>query len=81
MVSLNGGESVILVTKDINMRIKARAVGINAEDYRNDKLVSDVSQMGSGYSRYKGSIWDDFVDVKYTPGSSTRGRQVRCINL
>jgi PhoH-like ATPase len=32
---------VVLVTKDINMRLKARACGLAAEDYHNDQLVSD----------------------------------------
>jgi hypothetical protein len=34
---------VVLVTKDINMRLKARACGIAAEDYSTDQLVDDVS--------------------------------------
>ena len=34
--------SVILVSKDINMRIKARALGIPAEDYFNDKVLEDT---------------------------------------
>src|SRR5258706_7604347 len=32
---------VILVSKDINMRIKARALGLAAEDYFNDKALED----------------------------------------
>jgi len=35
---------VILVTKDLNMQLKARAVGIDCEDYLNDKVeVREVS--------------------------------------
>src|SRR3954462_5397351 len=30
---------VVLVSKDINMRIKARALGLPAEDYFNDKVL------------------------------------------
>lgn len=33
---------VILVSKDINMRIKARALGLKTEDYRSDRVVSDL---------------------------------------
>ncbi|MGM0680070.1 MAG: PIN domain-containing protein, partial [Pseudomonadota bacterium] len=33
---------VTLVTKDINLRIKAAVVGIHAEDYRNDRVLKDV---------------------------------------
>ena len=32
---------VILVTKDVNMQLKARAVGIEAEDYLNDKAPEE----------------------------------------
>ena len=36
------GTPVILVTKDINMRLKARGCGIPTEDYHSDQLVSDI---------------------------------------
>ena len=42
---------VILVTKDINMRIKARALGIAAEDYFNDKVLEDTELLYSGMTR------------------------------
>lgn len=35
---LAGKEKVILVTKDMNMRMKARALGLSAEDYKNDQV-------------------------------------------
>jgi PhoH-like ATPase len=38
---LHPERSVILVSKDINMRIKARALGLDAEDYFNDKVLQD----------------------------------------
>jgi len=34
----NCHESVILVTKDLNMQLKARSVGLACEDYQNDKV-------------------------------------------
>lgn len=40
-------KDVILVTKDINLRIKAKALGLNSEDYRTDKIVDDVSKTTS----------------------------------
>jgi len=49
---------VTLVTKDINMRLKARACGIGAEDYHNDQLVSDIQQLPKGYIEFQGSFWD-----------------------
>lgn len=40
----NNTAPVVLVTKDINMQLKARAVGINCQDYLNDKVdVREVS--------------------------------------
>src|SRR5260221_10867900 len=33
------GCDVVLVSKDINMRVKARALGLHAEDYTNDKVL------------------------------------------
>lgn len=50
--------SVVLVTKDINMRLKARACGIAAEDYSTDQLVDDVSLLSRGYHDMTGSFWD-----------------------
>jgi PhoH-like ATPase len=39
---------VVLVSKDINMRIKAHAVGIPAEDYFNDKVLEDTDLLYTG---------------------------------
>jgi PhoH-like ATPase len=50
--------NVVLVTKDINMRLKARACGIEAEDYSTDQLVDDVSLLSRGYHTMTGSFWD-----------------------
>lgn len=41
-------EECILVTKDVNLRIKADALGIRAEDYSNDKV--QVDELYSGYT-------------------------------
>ncbi|WP_395011693.1 PIN domain-containing protein, partial [Undibacterium sp.] len=35
------GRAIVLVSKDINMRIKARALGLPAEDYFNDHVLED----------------------------------------
>lgn len=42
-----GNSSVILVTKDVNLRMKAKALGIHAEDYTTDR-VSSVEELYSG---------------------------------
>jgi len=41
---------VILVSKDINMRIKARALGLPAEDYFNDRVLEDTDLLYTGVS-------------------------------
>ena len=54
----------VLVTKDINMRLKARACGIESEDYHNDQLVSDIKQLTRGYFEVPGSFWDQVTQVE-----------------
>lgn len=60
----NPSQSVILVTKDINMRLKARGCGILTEDYHSDQLVSDVGLLTKGYIHYPGNFWDRVTQVK-----------------
>ncbi len=49
---------VILVTKDINMRIKARALGLAAEDYFNDKVLEDTDLLYTGVRALPADFWD-----------------------
>jgi PhoH-like ATPase len=49
---------VILVSKDINMRIKARALGLPAEDYFNDKVLEDTDLLYTGVRRLPADFWD-----------------------
>ena len=49
---------VILVSKDINMRIKARALGIAAEDYFNDKVLEDTELLYAGTRELPADFWD-----------------------
>ena len=49
---------VILVSKDINMRIKARAVGLAAEDYFNDKVLEDTDLLYSGTRQLPADFWE-----------------------
>ena len=39
---------VVLVSKDINMRVKARALGLNTDDYQNDKVLEDGDLLYAG---------------------------------
>ena len=49
---------VALVSKDINMRIKARALGLAAEDYFNDKVLEDHDLLYSGILRLPNDFWE-----------------------
>jgi PhoH-like ATPase len=49
---------VVLVSKDINMRIKARALGLPAEDYYNDKTLEDGDLLYSGVLPLPADFWD-----------------------
>ena len=49
---------VVLVSKDINMRIKAHAVGIPAEDYFNDKVLEDTDLLYTGILPLPEDFWD-----------------------
>ncbi|KON80056.1 PhoH family protein [Azoarcus sp. PA01] len=49
---------VILVSKDINMRIKARALGLDAQDYFNDKVLEDTDLLYSGWRELPPDFWD-----------------------
>ena len=49
---------VVLVSKDINMRIKARALGLHAEDYANDKTLDDADLLYTGMLVLPPDFWD-----------------------
>jgi PhoH-like ATPase len=49
---------VILVSKDINMRIKARALGMAAEDYFNDKVLEDTELLYPGSRMLADDFWE-----------------------
>ena len=50
--------SVVLVSKDINMRIKARALGLQAEDYFNDHVLEDTDLLYAGVRQLPAYFWD-----------------------
>jgi len=53
---------VVLVSKDINLRIKARALGLKTEDYRSDRVVSDLSVLPSGKVRLDHATWETMAN-------------------
>ncbi len=60
-LSLQGkfnNHSITLVTKDINMRIKASILGLHSEDYHNDKVLEDVELLYKGNCELESNFWD-----------------------
>ena len=55
---LHAPREVVLVSKDINMRVKARALGMAAEDYQNDKVLEDGDLMYSGALALPADFWN-----------------------
>ena len=49
---------VVLVSKDINMRVKARALGLPAEDYFNDKTLEDGDLLYTGVLSLPADFWE-----------------------
>ena len=51
-------QQIIIVSKDINLRIKASILGIPAEDYYNDQVLDDVNLLHSGMHILANDFWD-----------------------
>lgn len=51
------GRRVTLVSKDINLRIKAAIVGVHSEDYHNDQVLEDMDLLYSGYTHLPADFW------------------------
>lgn len=51
-------QQVVIVSKDINLRIKAGILGIPAEDYYNDQVLDDVSLLHGGMHVLENHFWD-----------------------
>ncbi len=56
--------TVVLVTKDINMRLKAKGAGILlVEDYRTDQLIDDIRFLSKGFHQFEGNFWEHLHKV------------------
>lgn len=49
---------IVLVSKDINMRIKARALGLPAEDYFSDHVMEDSDLLYTGLVQLPSDFWN-----------------------
>ncbi len=60
----NPKEFICLVTKDINMRIKAKGSGLmQVEDYRRDRVLDDIDLLAKGYEHIEGDFWSTISEV------------------
>ena len=50
---------VIIVSKDINLRIKAAVLGIAAEDYANDQVLDDAALLYTGVEQLPDAFWSE----------------------
>ena len=60
----NPGRSVVLVSKDINLRIKAKIYGLHAEDYENDRALDDFALLFTGSAELPEDFWDRHPEVQ-----------------
>ena len=52
------GSRITLVSKDINLRIKAAILGVHAEDYYSDRTIEDADLLFRGISELPADFWD-----------------------
>ncbi len=55
---------VVLVSKDINLRIKATIAGMPAEDYHNDRALDDLSLLYTGALALAPDFWQELEKVE-----------------
>ncbi len=59
-------KNTILVSKDINLRLKAEAIGLKAEDYESGKVNFSELYTGVSVITVKDSLIDEFYQNKFT---------------
>ncbi len=55
---IHPNRAVTIVSKDINLRLKAKILGINAEDYFNDQVLDDVDLLSPGETELETDFWE-----------------------
>lgn len=59
------GEDATLITKDINLRLKADAIGINSEDYETTDVTLDELYTGQRILEIEGSRLEEFENTRF----------------
>ena len=60
----NPDTPIVLVSKDINLRIKASIYGVIAEDYENDRALDDFSLLFAGHAELPKKFWERHPEVR-----------------
>lgn len=72
-IKFSGKYQVILVTKDNNMFIEARAQDTTVQDYLNDVVIQDIDLLSSGSIALADRFWDKLPEfTSYKNGVRTR---------
>lgn len=66
LTTQNEGKKVIVVTKDINLRVKCDAVGVFSQDYNKDKIAQNINEIYSGVK--KEEVESNIIDELYQNG-------------
>ncbi|MBT8048663.1 MAG: PhoH family protein [Xanthomonadales bacterium] len=68
-------KEIVLVSKDINLRIKAAILGVQAEDYYNDRALDDLSLLYRGLRLHDETFWEDHPKLEsWSDGGRTHYR-------
>ena len=70
----------ILVSKDINLRIKAASLGFVAEDYKSDKVIEDSDYLWRGYRQVSETFIADYMRDTDGAAGSVKGKAFYHIN-
>lgn len=63
----------VLVTKDINMRLKALSYGVEVQDYRHDVVLEDSDLIHVGQHHLDIDFWEMFKDI---PDAEIKSNQI-----
>ena len=67
------GRKVILVSQDINMRVKCDALGIYSEDYVSDQVVASATELYSGFTEH---LVDERIVDRFYAGEDITGEMI-----
>lgn len=62
----NPEQRVTIVSKDINLRIKAKVLGIFAEDYSHDQVLEDADLLYAGFQQLEHNDWQGIDTTAYS---------------